>query len=247
MRCDATDSNECVLVLSAGETVHFGHHFLRHSGFAIPLVPSHRGALLARLLAGKLWECSHTAGLSEERVRIGGNDAHGHGRFKALDVPSGELLFVRLGRVAAYTVSQGGGYVSSRGLLDPIRWLTGTTFAVLLRGPCTVVFYGVGLDVYEGPSNEECFADQILAFDARVPFQVQGLQPLGAGGGVMNAFSNTVVMCFLQKTPLAKTTVRAAFRSNRFSQFFRLIAMGVFGGWLLEKVFFEDYIWSWMK
>jgi pimeloyl-ACP methyl ester carboxylesterase len=239
MKFGDTASNEIEVEVEPGETLHLGPEYLRTPRFSRNLIPHHWSSILpdaffSRLFSGKLWDLHVTAGDRPEKVLLGGNDPRG--QFVVVEVPAGKKLFVRLRHVAAYTFATGGGFVTSMNLVDPSRWILRALSALMVRGPATLIFYGVGLKKDTVEAGGHSFADQLLAFDATTPFRLHGLLPAdyGPAGHAMNAASTTVDVEFVEEAPVVKTTMRTAMISG-LSRLGRLLVFGLLLGWLVEQ------------
>jgi hypothetical protein len=226
------------------ETLRFAYEFLQTPDFDMHVAPS-REAFVPRLLSGKLWEGYCAAADKPIRVRLGGDSPAG--AFSTIRVDPGKTFLVRLRHLAAYSFEQGGCFVSSTRLWDPVRWITGLTFALLVRGPALLVFYGVGVESHEAAAGEHCFADQLIGFEGASRFRVSALKPVGAGGDVINAFSQTVDVEFCDKTQVVRSTVRTKARGSWAKRVAYLLFVVILGGWAFEKCVLEDWIWTWMR
>lgn len=243
MKLHAAQPNRLDIIVEPKETLHFAYEFLQTPEFDLHVTPS-RQAFMPRLLAGKLWEGHCMATDSPVRVRLGGDSPTGS--FCTVRVEPGKTFLVRLRHLAAYSFEQGGGFVSATRLLDPARWLTGMTFALLARGPATLVFYGAGLESHVADAGGHCFADQLIGFEGASRFRISALRPVGIGGDVINAFSQTINVEFCDATQVVRSTVRALPGTNWARRVAYLLFVVILGGWLFEKFVLEDWIWSWM-
>jgi pimeloyl-ACP methyl ester carboxylesterase len=233
-------SNEIEIDLEPGETLHFGAAFLRSPVFSQSTVPPFwtgllPDAFLGRLFAGKLWDVYVTATDVPEKVQLGGNEPKGS--FLAVTVEPGQELFLRLGPLAAYSFGPGGGFRSSLGLLNPSRWILKAVSAVTVRGPATLLFYDVGAKAGVIEAGGHSFADQLLAFDAKAPFRLHGLLPEGSDPVAhgTNITSTTVNIEFTAPATVVKKTTRLP-GTNRLTSLWRLLFIGLLGGWLVEKI-----------
>ena len=241
MKFGDTNSNEIAVEVAPGETLHLGAEYLRSPRFSRSTIPHFwtgllPDALFGRLFAGKLWDLYvHVAPNSPaEQVLLGGNEPKG--RFLVIEVEPRRKLFVRLSRVAAYTFEAGGGFYTSCNVFSPSRWILKAVSAVMIRGPATLIFYGVDLKPVELKAGQHSFSDQLLAFDATAAFQLHGLLPEGhdpAAHGI-NITSTTVDVEFLSDTTVVKQTTRER-TTNRLTRLWRLLFLGLLGGWLFEK------------
>jgi hypothetical protein len=125
--------------------------------------------------------------------------------------------------------------------------MTGLTFALMARGPATLVFYGAGVERHDAAAGEHCFADQLIGFEGTSHFRVSALRPIGAGGDVINAFSQTIDVEFRDATQVVRSTVRTKSQCRWAKRVAYLLFVVVLGGWVLEKCFLEDWIWSWIR
>lgn len=244
MKIHATQPNRIDILIEPQETLHFAYEFLQTPDFDMHVTPS-RQAFVPRLLAGKLWEGHCTAADEPISVRLGGDSPTGG--FNTVHVAAGKTFLVRLRHLAAYSFDKGGGFVSASKLLDPVRWMTGLTFALLARGPATLVFYGAGIECHNASKGEHCFADQLIGFDGSSRFLASALRPIGAGGDVINAFSQTIDIEFSDATQVVRSTVRGKARASWAKRVAYLLFVVVLGGWAIEKCVLEDWIWSWMR
>jgi pimeloyl-ACP methyl ester carboxylesterase len=240
MKFGNTACNEIEVEVEPGETLHFGTEFLRTPRFSRHMIPHHWSSLLPdaffrRLFSGKLWDLHVTAGASPEKVLLGGNDPRG--QFAVVEVLPDQKLFIRLRHLAAYAFAEGGGFVTSMNPFDPSRWILKAVSALIVRGPATLLFYGVGLKMDTMQAGGHSFADQLLAFDATAPFRLHGLLPEGDGPAAyaLNAASTTVDVEFAEEVPVIKTTLRTA-TTNRLSRLWRLLFFGLLLGWIVEQV-----------
>jgi hypothetical protein len=244
MQIQVSQPNRIDILVEPRETLHFAYEYLQTPDFDMHVTPS-REAFVPRLLAGKLWE-GHCAATSEPvRVRLGGDAPTG--TFSTIRVDPGKTFLVRLRHVAAYHFEQGGGFVSATRLWDPVRWMTGLTFALLARGPAVLVFYGAGVENHEAAAGEHCFADQLIGFEGASRFRIGALKPIGAGGDVINALSQTIDVEFCDQTQLVRSTVRTTAGGNWAKRVAYLLFTVGLGGWVFEKCVLEDWIWSWMR
>lgn len=244
MQIHASQPNRIDILVEPRETLHFAFEYLQTPDFDMHVTPSLE-AFVPRLLAGKLWE-GHCAATDEAvRVRLGGDSPAG--AFSTIRVDPGKTFLVRLRHLAAYSFEQDGGFVSATSLWDPVRWMTGLTFALLARGPAVLVFYGVGVENHKTAEGEHCFADQLIGFEGASHFRVSALKPIGAGGDVINAFSQTIDVEFCDETHVVRSTVRATTRANWGERVVYLLFVVILGGWVFEKCVLEDWIWSWMR
>jgi len=244
MKIHATQPNRIDILVEPRETLRFDYKYLQTPDFDMHVMPS-RQAFVPRLLAGKLWEGHCTAAEESVRVRLGGDSPTGG--FSTIHVATGKTFLVRLRHLAAYSFDRGGGFVSAAKLWDPVRWMTGLTFALLARGPAVLVFYGAGVESHEAAAGEHCFADQLIGFEGASSFRVSALKPIGAGGDVINAFSQTIDIEFCDATQLVRSTVRATARANWAKRVAYLLFIVILGGWVFEKCVLEDWIWSWIR
>jgi pimeloyl-ACP methyl ester carboxylesterase len=234
-----TKSNEIEVEVEPGETLHLGAEFLRSPTFSRSTIPHFWTGLLpdaffSRLFTGKLWDLHVTARETPEKVQLGGNEPKGS--FLVVTVEPKHKLFLRLRHLAAYAFGPGGGFCTSLNLVSPSRWILKAISAVMVRGPATLVFYGVELKTTEIEAGGHSFADQLLAFDATTPFRLHGLLPEGhdpAAHGT-NITSSTVDVEFEAPATVVKKTTRTQ-NTNRLSRLWRLLFLGLLGGWLVEQ------------
>lgn len=239
MKFGDTHSNEIEVDVEPGETLHLGAEFLRSPTFSRSTIPQFWTRLLpdaffGRLFAGKLWDLYVTAGETPEKVRLGGNEPKGS--FLVVTVEPHRKLFLRLRHMAAYAFGPGGGFCTSLNVLSPSRWVLKAVSAAMVRGPATLVFYGVELKASEIEAGGHSFADQLLAFDATTPFRLHGLLPEGhdpAAHGT-NITSTTVDVEFAEPATVVKKTTRTQ-STNRLSRLWRLLFLSLLGGWLVEQ------------
>jgi hypothetical protein len=235
MQFSGVESNELRVRLSPGETIYFDLEHLRSDTFSKDVTPHFREALLARLLAGKLWEPHLTAGPGGDEVLLSGPEPSG--RFHVVTLAAGESMFVRLPRLVAYEFRDGGRFRASLNPVSLVRWLIGAVSAVFVEGPATLIFYGRDVAHVEADAGERCFADQVYACTATAPFTISGFQPRGCGlwADLINTVSTTVNMTFHGPAHVVKTTLRRE-RTNRLRSIGRLLVLGIAIGWLVEKV-----------
>jgi hypothetical protein len=235
MNFSGFEGNELTVELEPGETFYFDLHFLRSPKFSRDMTPHFREALVARLMSGKLWEPHLTAGPDGDIVLLSGPEPHGC--FHYVELKAGETMFVRLRYLVGYTFSGSGRFSSSMNLFDPVRWLIGATSSAFVHGPAWLIFYGRAVEKVPATAGEECFADQLYAFSANSPFRVTGFLPQGEGpwADLINTVSTTVNMTFEKPVLLVKTTLRQE-HSNRIGNLWRLLFVGIFLGWLFQRV-----------
>ena len=239
MKFGDTTSNEIEVEVEPGETLHFAAEFLRSPTFSRSTVPHFWNGLLpdafwSRLFSGKLWDLHVAARETPETVRLGGNEPKGS--FLVVTVEPNHKLFLRLRHLAAYAFTRDGGFSTSLNPMSPSRWILKAVSAVMVRGPATLVFYGVELKASEMEAGGHSFADQLLAFDATTPFRLHGLLPEGhdpAAHGT-NITSSTVDVEFTAPATAVKKTTRTQ-HTNRLSRLWRLLFLGLLGGWLVEQ------------
>lgn len=228
------ESNEITLNVVAGETCFFASDFLRTASFTGSVLwKKDHGflrALVSRFLSGRLYDLFLTPTHESQVLKLSGSESHGH--FLVQTLNSGQRSVVRLPYLKAYQFQENGKFQVKSCLFDPVRWITGTVFVVIVEGPATLIFYGSGL---QDSTVTECFADQVVAFDAGVPFEVTGFGPKGLGwfAQVFNAFSSTVNMRFASSTHLVLNTFRTEAHS-RLRQVPNYLFLGVLVGGLLE-------------
>ena len=244
MQINTAQANKADILVEPGETMHFGYKYLQTPEFNVHAQPSLE-AFMPRLLAGKLWEGHCTAFSEPIRLRLGGDNTAGV--FTAIRVDAGKTFLVRLRHLAAYSFQQDGGFVSTIRLWDPVCWLIGLTFPLLVRGPAYLLFYGMGLECGLVTKGDHCFADQVIGFNGATIFRVSALRPMGAGGDVVNAFSQTIDMEFCEATQVIRATVRGTNKKNWAKRIAHLLFVVVLGGWLIEKLLLEDRMWSWIR
>lgn len=235
MQFSGVESNELRVRMVPGETIYFDLEHLRSDSFSKDVTPHFREALLARMLAGKLWEPHLTAGPGGDEVLLSGPEPSG--RFHVVTLAVGESMFVRLPRLVAYAFRDGGRFRSSLNPVSLVRWLIGAVSAVFVEGPATLVFYGRDVAHVEAEAGERCFADQVYACTATAPFTISGFQPRGCGlwADLINTVSTTVNITFHEPSQVVKTTLRRE-RTNRLRSIGRLLILGIAMGWLVEKV-----------
>lgn len=244
MRIQVIKPNRLDVLVEPNETLHFAYEYLQTPEFDMPVTPS-LDAFIPRLIAGKLWQGHCAATDTPVSVRLGGENAAW--AFCTIRVDAGKTFLVKLRHLAAYSFERGGGFVSATRLWDPVRWLTGTTFALLAHGPAVLVFYGAGLENHVAAAGEHCFADQLIGFEGANRFQISSLKPIGIGGDLINAFSRTIVVQFDDSTRVVRSTVRRLNRNSWANRVAYLLFVVILGGWLFEKLVLEDWIWSWMS
>jgi hypothetical protein len=235
MNFSGFDGNELTVELLPGETLYFDLHFLRTPKFSRDVTPHFREAILARLMAGKLWEAHLEAGPDGDVVLLSGPE--GYGRFHVIELKAGQIMFVRLRHLVGYAFNDGGRFSSSLNLFDPVRWLIGATSSAFVHGPASLIFYGHAVEEVPATAGEECFADQLYAFSADSPFRVTGFLPQGEGfwADLINAVSTTVNMTFQAPVQIIKTTLRQE-HSSRLGNLWRLLFVGIFLGWLFQRI-----------
>ena len=167
------ESNEISLNVVTGETCFFAADFLRTPSFTgSALWEKDHGflrAFVSRFMSGRLYDLFLTPSHESQVLKLSGSESHG--RFLVQVLNPGQRSVVRLPYLKAYQFGTKGRFQGKSCLFDPVRWITGTVFVVIVEGPATLIFYGSGL---QHSAVTECFADQIVAFDASVPFEVTG-------------------------------------------------------------------------
>jgi hypothetical protein len=229
------DGNELTVALEPGETLFFDLHYLRSPKFSRDVTPHFWEALVARLMAGKLWEPHLTAGPDGDMVLLSGPEPFGC--FHPVEVAAGQTMFVRLRYLVGYAFNDGGRFSSCLNPFDPVRWLIGATSSAYVRGPASLIFYGRALEDVTAEAGEECFADQLYAFSAESPFRISGYLPQGKGlwADLINTVSTTVNVTFQRPVHLVKSTLRQP-HSNRLGNLWRLLFVGIFLGWLFQRI-----------
>lgn len=235
MKFSGLEGNELTVSLDPGETLYFDLHYLRSAKFSRDVTPHFWEALIARLRSGKLWEPHLTAGADGDTVLLSGPEPFGC--FHVVIVEPGKPMFVRLRHIVGYAFSDGGRFSSSLNFFDPVRWLIGATSSAFVHGPASLVFYGRAVEDVLADAGEECFADQIHAFSADTPFRVSGYLSQGKGfwADLINTVSTTVNLTFQAPVHLVKTTLRQE-QSNRLGSLWRLLFVGIFLGWLVQRI-----------
>ena len=235
MNFSGFEGNEFTVELLSGETLYFDLHFLRSPKFSRDMTPHFWEATLARLMSGKLWEAHLQAGPDGDTVLLSGPEPYG--RFHVVTLKPGETMFVRLRHLVGYTFDDRGRFSSSLNPFDPVRWLIGATSSAFVHGQASLIFYGRAVEEVSATAGEECFADQLYAFSADSRFRVTGLLPQGDGfwADLINTVSTTVNITFDEPVQIVKTTLRQE-HSNRLGNLWRLLVVGIFLGWLFQRI-----------
>lgn len=235
MEFSGLEGNELAVAVAPGETLFFDLHFLRSPKFRRDVTPHFWEAVVARLMAGKLWEPHLTGGPDGDIVLLSGPEPSGC--FHVVKIAPGKTMFVRLRHLVAYAFNGDGRFSSCLNLVDPVRWLIGATSSAYVRGPASLVFYGRSVEEVSAESGEECFADQLYAFSAESPFRVSGYLPQGVGfwADLINTTSTTVNMTFQGPVHLVKTTLRQS-HSHLLANLWRLLFVSIFLGWVVQRV-----------
>ena len=235
MKCDDLSTSEITVEVQPGETLYFRSCFQRSPHFSkstVPVFITH--AFFKRWWEGLLCPLYVSAGQKAAPVKLGGSESKG--QFVQLTVDPGKRVFVRLPYLAAFMFGPGGGFGSSFSPFRLHRWLLQAKSAANVGGPATLLFYGVGLKAPTLCRGEHCFADQLVAFDASVPFHLHGLKPEGFDPAAhLESFtSSTVSVEFTADTPVVKKENRPPVNSNRLKRVLSVI-MGIAFGWWAER------------
>ena len=230
--------NELKVIVPKEQSCFFAQKFLRNQTFKLDLKPRVKGAFLARLLAGRLWDL-YLEPEADQQVILAGNDPLG--RFVCLEVPKGQLLYVRLRYLAAYQFREKGRFRRIIRLLSLANWLTRTPLAVCVEGPAWLAFYGNDLssNVYE--AGEGIFCDQVVGMDARATFDFEGLPPDKSSflGQSLNVISTTVFLKMQNATEVVYSTVR----KEGFSRLITLLSL--LFGFLIFTFLMEPLVMRW--
>ena len=243
LRILESEKNSLQVELAPSEELIVFPSFCAESRFRYTLA---RDLLVPRMLAGRWAECRYTAGNETRSVQLHGPETHGH--FHLLRIPKGRSMFIRMGSLAAYRFSEGGRFLTARGLLSPARWFSVTAFAVVAQGPAEIVLYGDDLVVSEMLERPRCFADRMVAFDAHVPFRVRGLRQEGTAGSILDALSSVVEASFQRATTLGRrTTIDGGRPPSLVWKALRLVLGGLILGSVVERLIFSRWLWSWIS
>jgi hypothetical protein len=238
--------NSLLVQCVSGESLTVFPDFIATGGFHVKPVAS-RDILLSRLFAGRLLECHYEAHGESQAVQLH-HASNRHGRFLVVQVSEGQAMAVRLDALAAYRFGDGGRFSVSRKFVLPVRWFTRTVIAVVAHGPADLIFYGEDLASIEPRDHQQCFADRLVAFDAHVPFRIQGLRPEGHAGACFDALSTVVDVIFCQPTPLVRRTVVQGQRAgSKVGKAASLIFGGLILGSFIERFLFSQWLWSWIS
>lgn len=241
-----SDSNSLLIKLHEGEHVVVFPSFIASGDFRVHAV-MFSGLAISRLLAGRLMECHFIAKGGERTVQLH-DENEPHGKFLVLRVAEGQKMLIRLPSLAAYRLGHGGRFVSARRLWSPVRWFTGTAFAVVAVGPVDLVLYGADLVLTSSQEHLTCFANRLVAFDASTPFRIRSLRPEGHVGTWFDALSSIVEVEFQKATPLVRRTTGDGKQIGaRVRQAVSLVFGAFIFGSLLEHLFFSAWLWSWLR
>lgn len=244
MKIVEAGQNSLVLQCVAGEHLTVFTEFVATGGFHVRPVAS-RDLLVSRWLAGRLLECRYEAP-TDIRVQLHGLNTNG--RFLNIHVAEGQSMFIRLSALAAYQIGPKGRLFVSRRFLSPVRWFTRTAIATIVSGPAELIFYGPDLVGGETRDRQQCHAHRLVAFDACVPFRIQGLSPEGYAGACVDALSSLVDVTFCQPTLLVRrTAVEGHHVGSRLPRAARLIFGCLILGSLIEHLIFSRWLWSWIS
>lgn len=242
-----SENNLLLIRLHAGEDVVVFRSFIASGDFRVHAVMS-SGLAISRWLAGRLMECHFAAKGGERTVQLYVDKPYRHGKFLVHPVAEGQKQLIRLPALAAYRLGKGGRFVSARKLWSPVRWFTGTAFAVVAVGPVDLVLYGANLVLKNSQEHPACFANHLVAFDALTPFRIHSLRPEGHVGTWFDALSSIVDVEFQKATPLIQgTTGDGRQIGTRVRQAVSLVFGTFICGSLLEHLFFSSWLWSWLR
>lgn len=237
-----SDHNSLLVNLAGDDHLTVFPPFIGSGQFVVKPIAS--GDLLpARVLSGRLMECHFATTGDERTVQLHGLEANG--RFLVVRVDEGEKMFLRFPALAAYRLGPGGRFASARKLTSPVRWYTGTAFAIVAVGPVDLVLYGTNLVSTESRERLTCFAHHLVAFDARTTFHIRGLRPEGHVGTWLDALSNVVEVAFEGATPVVRrTTGDGSGVGVRIRQVVSMVFGTFIGGSIFEHLLVSPWLWS---